>query len=73
MDLLIALGIGGVAAITVMTVACALTGDPGTSEEGFDASEDWFFVEYVTEQEAMWIGPALAEVELPPRPDVEAA
>ena len=77
MELLIALGIGGVASITILTFAWVLTLEHDPSEAASDAFEDWFPEAYATEISegdalAMWRGVPVAEVGLPTRPDTEA-
>jgi hypothetical protein len=70
---LIALGIGGAASITVLTVAWVLTAKHDASEAGFDAFEDWFPGMSEQDAMAMWSGAPMADVGLPKRPDAEAA
>ena len=65
---LIALGVGGVASITVLTVAWVLTATHDTSEAGFDAFEDWFPEMSEQNAMAMWSGAPMADVGLAQAP-----
>ena len=77
MDLLIALGIGGVASVLVLSFAWALSAEHDAPESGSDAFEDWFPEAHSTEMSeedvmAMWSGGPVVEVEPPTRSDLEA-